>query len=443
MSSLGKNTRRPRRVSFAEFSSPTIDKAPGHFSPRPNSTPKPAVNNDSNNSRCPTPQPHSPPSDTCPTSQTPAPDPLAALFTHSVTNTPEGLVIDGVLRRRGPTVHSDLRDPLPQFQPFPGYPPYHNNTGQPHQVNMSTVGAGIMPDPNAVHYQPPVPDTTNGPFQYTYVPRSDPQYMMANGVAAGGYPGFFAPGAFPYQQVQPQNPLPMYTPAVPQVFGVGYMNASLIRTAHRRRAQPGMATAPIPMMAPGPQMPPMPPMQTPYMQCPPVSFQPGFAPPMHCAAAPSGPAFVATGIGQPTPPVTPGVYFPGGNMGGGGGGVEMGKTKTEIEAENQYNAMHNQMNEPQSMKPADDDNSRMYWCRELDGQWTSRSRFSLDRMGNFRWYVTENGVFYAKMLPDFMAATLKGRWTMSYIHSTNPKKIMSPRSRGIEQINGRMDEDLG
>lgn len=156
-----------------------------------------------------------------------------------------------------------------------------------------------------------------------------------------------------------------------------------------------MATAPIPMMAPGCQPPPMYPSQMPGCA---AGFQPGFMPPMACGAPPAGPAYVATGIGHPTPPITPpgGVPFPGATM----GGFEMGKTKNEVDAENQYNSQHNQMNEPQSMKPADDDPSRMYWARELDGQWIARSRFSLDRMGNFRWYVTENGIFYAKMLPE-------------------------------------------
>ncbi len=228
MSSPGKNAKKNRRVSFAASNSPNTAKA--RPSPQPNSTPPPAANNDNNNT-CPAPPARSPPASTCPPLQTSGPDCLAGFFTHTVTNTPHGLVIDGVLRPRGPTVHSHLRDPPPQPQTFPSYPSYHNNTAQPHRVNMSTVGAGFMPDPNAVHYQPPVPDTSYGPFQYTYVPRSDPQYMMANGVAAGGNPGFVAPGAFPYQQVQPQNLLPVYTPVVPKVFGVVYMNASLIRNA--------------------------------------------------------------------------------------------------------------------------------------------------------------------------------------------------------------------
>jgi hypothetical protein len=154
-----------------------------------------------------------------------------------------------------------------------------------------------------------------------------------------------------------------------------------------------MATAPIPMVPQGCQQPPM---QFQAMPAP-VNVQPGAMPPMGFTAQPNSSGYVLGGTGQPTPPITPpsAAFVAGGNP-----GVEMGKTKTELEAEQQYNALHNQMSEPQSMKPADDDPSRMYWCREQDGNWISRSRFSLDRMGNFRWYVTDNGVFYAQMLVD-------------------------------------------
>ncbi|KAK5627738.1 hypothetical protein RRF57_003453 [Xylaria bambusicola] len=370
MSSQGDNIKKQRRVSFAAPDSPIPTTARPDHRPR-STTPKPAINN--NNTRPPPPAP-STPRTTGPSSRAPRPDPLAGLPTHTVANTPQGLVIDGVPQPRGPTGHSKPCFPQVHPQPFPNFP-FSYNPAQSHQVNMSTVAAGVTPDPNAVHFQPPVPDTTYGPYEYTYVPRSDPPFAMVNGGPACSQPGFYAPGAVPYQQVQPQAFMPACMPAGPGV-------------------QPGMATAPIPMMAPGCQMPPMQPPQMPG--CAP-GFQPGFMPPMACGPPPVGPTYVAAGIGQPTPPITPtGMPFPATTM----GGIELGKTKNEVDMENQYKALNNQMNEPQSMKPADDDRSRMYWCRELDGQWTSRSRYSLDRMGNFRWYVTENGIFYAKMLPE-------------------------------------------
>lgn len=55
--------------------------------------------------------------------------------------------------------------------------------------------------------------------------------------------------------------------------------------------------------------------------------------------------------------------------------------------------------EAQDMKPADDDPARMYMCRELDGNWTKRSRFTIDRLP-CRWYITPWGGFYAVRLED-------------------------------------------
>ncbi|KAI0481681.1 hypothetical protein F4859DRAFT_529440 [Xylaria cf. heliscus] len=405
MPSPDTNTKRPRRVSFAAPNSPNTTKSIPIL--QPNLAPKSATINNNNNKTGPAPptRPASRNSGPAPQTTGPATTGLATdnLFAHTVTNTPHGLVVDGVLRPRG-AAHSDLRAAFPQPLPDPSIPLCFINHGRP-QVNMSTVGAGLMPDPYAVHYQPPVPDTTNGPFQHTYVPRADaygPQYMMPNGVAAPGGLPFCAPPAFPYQQVQPPTFPPMQMPFVPRAPAGYFMNASVVYDHiiilisffipfFFIQPQPGMATAPIPMVAPGSQ----PPFMQPHpMQGPPINFQPGPMPPM---VSPGGPAYVATGIGQPTPPITPpSAYFVGGNQ----AGFEMGKTKNEIDAETRYNAQHNQMNEPQGIKPADDDISRMYWCRELDGQWVSRSRFSLDRMGNFRWYVSPDGVFYAKMLVE-------------------------------------------
>ncbi|KAI0506799.1 hypothetical protein F5B22DRAFT_660014 [Xylaria bambusicola] len=380
MSFQDDNIKKQRRVSFAAPDSPIPNNARPDY--RPRSTPlKPAIINNGNNTRPPPSAPSSPRT-TVPTPRVSRPDPFAGLPIHTVANTPQGLVIDGVLESRGPIGH--FKPGFPQTQPLPFTNlPASYNPAQPHQVKMSTVAAGITPDPNAVHFQPPVPDTTNGPYEHIYVPRSDPPSTMVNGGPPCSQPAFYAPGAVPYQPVQPQAFMP---PCMPTGPGVAFMNASPVH--------PGMATAPIPMMAPGCQMPPMQPPQMPGCA---TTYQPGFMPPMAGGPLPVGPTYVATGIGQPTPPITPtGMPFPAAPM----GGIELGKTKSEVDMQNQYNAFNNQMNEPQSMKPADDDKSRMYWCRELDGQWTSRSRYSLDRMGNFRWYVTENGIFYAKMLVE-------------------------------------------
>ncbi|KAI0402721.1 hypothetical protein F4802DRAFT_617419 [Xylaria palmicola] len=353
MPSSGNDTngKKSRRVSFS------LPNSPDTSQPRPDTPqPKPALKNAGNPDPTPA-RTDAPSTSTAAELAEPAAaavDPLAAIFTHTVTNTPRGLVVDGVLQPRGHS-HSNIRDPPPQPQPFlnPSYiPPYPQYTGYPPDFNMSSVAAGLTPDPYAVHFQPPVPDTTYGPIQHTYVPRADQlaaQYAMPPGVAMPGAPFCAAPG-MAYQQ-----------------------------------PQPGMATAPIPMMPMQAQMP---------MQAPMVNMQPGVMPPMACGVPAAG--YMAAGMGQPVPPMTSGPVF----AGAGNSSFEMGKTKAEVDAETQYNAQHNQMNEPQGMKPADDDVSRMYWCRELDGQWVPRSRFSLDRMGNYRWYITNGGVFYAKILVE-------------------------------------------
>lgn len=63
-------------------------------------------------------------------------------------------------------------------------------------------------------------------------------------------------------------------------------------------------------------------------------------------------------------------------------------------------AQTNRMFEPQDFKPSDDDPSRFYYVRELDGNWTHRSRFSIDQAEDCRWYVTDEGWFYAVRLPN-------------------------------------------
>ena len=55
----------------------------------------------------------------------------------------------------------------------------------------------------------------------------------------------------------------------------------------------------------------------------------------------------------------------------------------------------------EDFQPLDEDPSRMYYCRELDGRWTLRSRFAI-RMERdaFRWYLTPDGMFYAVHLQE-------------------------------------------
>ena len=62
-------------------------------------------------------------------------------------------------------------------------------------------------------------------------------------------------------------------------------------------------------------------------------------------------------------------------------------------------AYKNKLYEPQDFKPGDDDPGRFYYVRELDGNWTQRSRYTIDHMA-CRWYVTDEGWFYAVRLPE-------------------------------------------
>lgn len=78
----------------------------------------------------------------------------------------------------------------------------------------------------------------------------------------------------------------------------------------------------------------------------------------------------------------------------------MGRTTGEETARQLQFAHSNKLFEPQDFKPSDDDPSRFYYVREVDGNWTQRNRFTIDHMGDCRWYVTDEGWFYAVRLPD-------------------------------------------
>ena len=78
----------------------------------------------------------------------------------------------------------------------------------------------------------------------------------------------------------------------------------------------------------------------------------------------------------------------------------VGRTPGELALEQIQFAYNNNVYEAQDFKPADDDPSRHYYVRELDGNWTMRSRISIDTMGDCRWYITDGGMFYAVRLPN-------------------------------------------
>ncbi|KAI5928619.1 hypothetical protein F4810DRAFT_644448 [Camillea tinctor] len=308
-------------------------------------------------------------------------------FEHQVTNLPGGICHD---------TRNSLQQP--QAYPQPLYSIYQHPLVYTIPAQMSTntasVNSGVMPNGQAQHFQPQVPDTTNGPYQHTYYPRHDAQgspVVMINGTPMVQVVG----GHVPIQQV---STIPQTQPLV-RVQAVEYVipPSTIVQGAVPSQvaycainAQGGIATAPIPMVVQGQQPPAA------YIQGQPISYvaqppaqaipQPGMVPAMaYPQAGGSGPAMVVPGNGAPGAPFPPEI-------------MGIGKTSSEVQVEQAIAAQSNQVLEPQDMKPADDDPSRMYYCRELDGAWIQRNRYSIDRMGDFRWYVWPNGIFYAVRL---------------------------------------------
>ncbi|KAK1999832.1 hypothetical protein LX36DRAFT_689811 [Colletotrichum falcatum] len=225
------------------------------------------------------------------------------------------------------------------FAPFGKYNPY--GLQAPHYVNMADY-QNTAPPAGGLHFQPPVPDTTHGVMQHVYVPRFD------NGIP---------PGAVYHQQ--PANNI-TYIGQAPQ--------------------NPQIVLAQQPVMQPGMAMPGQPIM----LQAPPVAFNPPMfqgAPTMGLQMPGGGGVPVFAGNAHLPPDVT-----------------GFGKTAGEIALEQAQFAHANGLFEPQDFKPADDDPSRYYPVREVDGNWTQRNRFTIDNLGDCRWYITKEGYFYAGVM---------------------------------------------
>ena len=77
--------------------------------------------------------------------------------------------------------------------------------------------------------------------------------------------------------------------------------------------------------------------------------------------------------------------------------IGVGLTGMEVAAEQ---AQYAQLSEPQDFKPGDDDPSRMYMVRQVDGCWTVLSRAAIDGVGDCRWYLDDQNRFYAVRLPS-------------------------------------------
>ncbi|KAH6984867.1 hypothetical protein BKA56DRAFT_671328 [Ilyonectria sp. MPI-CAGE-AT-0026] len=215
---------------------------------------------------------------------------------------------------------------------------------QPGQATMGDY-QNCAPPPMGIHFQPPVPDTTFGPIPHVYVPRFD---------------GGLMPGV--------QQP----------TVGIGAMPPQAAHGSYVVAQQPYLVQQPV--MGQQPVI---------------VNGQPAFVPQVqHMASMPP------VGLSAGGAAVTSGFPVIAGNTGHIPDVSGLGRTSGE-EALRQIKFAHsNRLYEPQDFKPSDDDPSRFYFVREVDGNWTQRNRFSIDHMGDCRWYVTDEGWFYAVRLPS-------------------------------------------
>ncbi|KAI0887403.1 uncharacterized protein GGS22DRAFT_186235 [Annulohypoxylon maeteangense] len=240
---------------------------------------------------------------------------------------------------------------VPQFAPPVG-----------HQQAPAMAYASFMPN-QGQHFQPPVPDTTYGPIPHTYHPRFD-----NNNAATGQYVSI---DGHVYQVVGAANAQDGSAP----VQYVPIQQAS------------GVAGTPIVLQQQQGGQPPV------YVQGQtgvhiaqpaPVATQPAAFPPMMGPPQVAGPSGMPGAFPASSAPDVMGI----------------GKTGMEVQLEQYHTAVNNKALEGQDIAPADPDPSRMYYCRELDGEWTLRNRFGIDNMGDCRWYVLPGGIFYAIRLAD-------------------------------------------
>ncbi|KAH8198108.1 hypothetical protein TruAng_007729 [Truncatella angustata] len=246
-----------------------------------------------------------------------------------------------------------------------------------HLATMAGYGNGSMPNMGQ-HFQPPVPDTTYGPMVHTYRPRFDAGVQ----VAPGGGSAFVAQQPTPCTCPYPTTPAPAPCGIpMPQVFSL--------------QVQTGMATAPVAMPIMSYQPPVMVQGGQNIQAMPAAMHSQGFPAVMHSPSMPQpvgGPMGGHVIAGNCAPNLLPqGMLYPD-IMG-------VGRTQSENTIE-LLNSMHkNNTLEPQGFKPEDDDPSRMYCVRELDGNWTQRNRMTIDNLP-CRWYITPHGAFYAVRLED-------------------------------------------
>ncbi|KAI2630951.1 hypothetical protein GGR54DRAFT_648490 [Hypoxylon sp. NC1633] len=281
------------------------------------------------------------------------------------------------------------------FPPGSAHVPPFAPTGQQQNNSAMPYTTTFMPN-QGQHFQPPVPDTTYGEIPHTYHPRFDNNggqyvtiggqtYQMVSGPnAQGGAVGGAGPvqlipvhqvsniltqgssGAYPTFPAAPYYVAQQAASPQPQSSGVAAMPVHMQQGAHPGVQQPVFVQG----QTQG---------QSPFPHPPPVGSQTAAFPAM--ANQPQMPGAFPSASGLPDV-------------------MGIGKTATEVQLEQYHTALNHKALEGQDIQPADPDPSRMYYCRELDGEWTLRNRYGIDHMGDCRWYVMEGGVFYAVRLPN-------------------------------------------
>ncbi|KAI0155849.1 hypothetical protein BJ166DRAFT_615811 [Pestalotiopsis sp. NC0098] len=248
---------------------------------------------------------------------------------------------------------------------------------------MADYGNGMNPN-TGQNFQPPVPDTTFGPIQHVFKPPrrgGNPQPVQTGfpmGAAMPGAPVVCGqPMAYSHPMAPGQTPFGVGAQAAQgaNAGGPTYMGANTQGNIILQPGQPPMMLQPGQQPQPGVQYfaPGMPGQQG----YPAVMNTPGMP-------QPTGNFVIGGGMNQNLW-ANAGAGAPGG-FPGAPDIMGIGRTGAEHNADI-LNAMHTEgLLEPQEMVPKDDDPSRMYLLRELDGNWTKRNRFTLNRLA-VRWLV--------------------------------------------------------
>ncbi|KAM0254316.1 hypothetical protein ACHAQJ_006902 [Trichoderma viride] len=294
--------------------------------------------------------------------------------------------------------HNSPFSPLAQLSTpitYIGGTPQHHHQHQPQPFTTMADYQNAAPMPAGVNFQPPVPDTTFGPIPHVYVPRFDGNNVVFTAVHVGLPSVQFvsAPAACSTTVVMPKtfcyhNGYIYYAsrPAANSSLDLAYQQPLATGQCASFAPSANFVVAQQPAVVPQPFV-----GQQPVMiggqAAPTVFSSQQMHPQLHSVPAMgmsgAGGIPVIAGNGSQIPDVS-----------------GLGRTPGEETVRQLQFAHANKLFEPQEFKPSDDDPSRFYYVREVDGNWTQRNRFTIDHLGDCRWYVTDEGWFYAVRMPN-------------------------------------------